>query len=62
MISQKTAQETKKVMMEWAAKHKLTAVDALELLTLLARVPGNQSFKDSVQGLLKLFNDEMTGS
>lgn len=61
MISQKTARDTKKVMVEWAKEHSLTPLDVLDLLDRLGRVAGNQSFEDSVKGLIKLLNDEITG-
>ena len=61
MISQQTARDTKKVITGWAQEHSVTPIDVVDLLDRLSKVPGNQSFKDSVAGLLRLFQDEITG-
>ena len=61
MISQKTAREVKGVLVAWGKEHSVTPLELLDLFSRMGAVPGNQSFKDSIDGLYKLFFDELQG-
>jgi hypothetical protein len=57
MISKQTSVGVLATIVSWAKKHGLKQQDIESLFLRLEQVRGNQSFNDSIKGILKLLGE-----
>ena len=56
MISRKSTEEVKRVIVDWASEHGLKSEDVMDLVERLRKVPANKSYRDTLDNLLKIIS------